>query len=31
MKLCRVSAVARKEVLHILRDYRSLLMALAGS
>jgi ABC-2 type transport system permease protein len=29
MKLRRVSAVARKEVLHILRDYRSLLMALA--
>ena len=29
MKFRRVSAVARKEVLHILRDYRSLLMALA--
>jgi ABC-2 type transport system permease protein len=29
MKLRRVSAVAHKEVLHILRDYRSLLMALA--
>jgi len=29
MKYRRVSAVARKEVLHILRDYRSLLMALA--
>ena len=29
MKFRRVSAIARKEVLHILRDYRSLLMALA--
>lgn len=29
MKPGRVMAVARKEVLHILRDYRSLLMALA--
>jgi ABC-2 type transport system permease protein len=29
VKLRRVSAVARKEVLHILRDYRSLLMAVA--
>ncbi|MCE5268608.1 MAG: ABC transporter permease [Planctomycetaceae bacterium] len=29
MNLRRVSAVARKEVLHVVRDYRSLLMALA--
>ena len=29
MKLRRVSAVARKEALHVLRDFRSLLMALA--
>ncbi len=29
MNVRRVSAVARKEVLHILRDYRSLWMALA--
>ena len=29
MKLRRVWAVARKEFLHVIRDFRSLLLALA--